>query len=151
MRKSNDRVFHPMKKGYPPFTLFLKLPLRGQCFGQRTHNGFGRKNGPDQALPLEVFDVERFFARKAGDGESAQQRSFDRHRSARSHKCRRIVKEACCIDDLIDHFDFVSEPPSENWCLATVTSRNYELDIQLSLQDVRDNGLDDGFAVIRLT
>src|SRR6267378_1965325 len=134
-RNDLDRVFHLTEKFRASLLLLLSFLFRCQCPGDPYRDLSWGLNRLDQALALQVLDVERFLSGEIRDGWAAQQGCLDSHRTPRSDENSRVVQETRRVDDMIDNSYPISKLLPKNWCLTSISCRNDDLCIQFPSQD----------------
>src|SRR5712692_8047791 len=150
-RNDLDRVFHLTEKFRASLLLLLSFLFRCQCPGDPYRDLSWGLNRVDQALPLQVLDVEQFLPREIRNCWAAQQGCLDSHRASRSDENGRVVEEACRVDDMVDNAYPIPKLLPKNWCLTPISCRNDDLSIQCPSQDFFNDRSDHGRTITRLS
>src|SRR5260370_23825501 len=146
-----DRVFHLTEKFRASLLLLLPFLVRCQGSSDPLRDLSWGLNRLDQALLLQVLDIEGFLSGEIRDSWAAQQGCLDSHRTSRSDENGRVVEETCRVDDMIDDVYPISKLLPKNWCLSSISCRNDDLCIQFPSQDFFSDRSDHWRTVTRLS
>src|SRR5260370_2732139 len=146
-----DRVFHLTEKFRTSLLLLLPFLFRCQGSSDPLRDLPWGLNRLDQALLLQVLDVEGFLPGEIRDSWAAQQGCLDSHRTSRSDENGRVVEETCRVDDMVDNAYPIPKLLPKNWCLTPISRRNDDLCIQFPSQDFFSDRSDHGRTITRFS
>src|SRR5260370_34058022 len=146
-----DRVFHLTEKFRASLLLLLPFLFRCQGSSDPLRDLSWGLNRLDQALLLQVLDVEGFLSGEIRDSWAAQQGCLDSHRTSRSDENGRVVEETCRVDDMVDNAYPIPKLLPKNWCLTSISCRNDDLCIQFPSQDFLNDRSDHWRTVTRFS